>query len=32
MPKKEFVIGTASEPEDPKESKDSMEGMDMEGQ
>lgn len=28
MPKKEFVIGTASEPEDPNESKDSM---DMEG-
>jgi hypothetical protein len=32
MPKKEFVIGTASEPEGPEESKDSMEGMDMEGQ
>lgn len=31
MPKKEFVIGTASEKEDPNESKDSMEGMDMEG-
>ncbi|MFP7300550.1 FixH family protein [Neobacillus niacini] len=31
MPKKEFVIGTPSEPEDPSESKDSMEGMDMEG-
>jgi hypothetical protein len=30
MPKKEFIIGTASEPEDPKDSKDSME-MDMEG-
>ncbi len=30
MPKKEFIIGTASEPEDPKEAKDSME-MDMEG-
>jgi hypothetical protein len=28
MPKKEFVIGNASEPEDPKDSKDSME---MEG-
>lgn len=28
MPKEEFVIGTASEPEDPNESKDSM---DMEG-
>jgi hypothetical protein len=27
MPKKEFVIGTASETEDPNESKDSMEGM-----
>jgi YtkA-like len=24
MPKKEFVVGTASEPEDPDESKDSM--------
>ncbi|MEC1521338.1 FixH family protein [Neobacillus niacini] len=24
MPKKEFVVGTASEPEDPSESKDSM--------
>lgn len=31
MPKKEFIVGTASEPEDPNESKDSMEGMDMEG-
>jgi hypothetical protein len=31
MPKKEFVIGTPSEPEDPNKSKDSMEGMDMEG-
>jgi len=28
MPKKEFVVGTASEPEEPNESKDSM---DMEG-
>lgn len=28
MPKKEFIIGTASEPEDPKDMKDSME---MEG-
>ena len=28
MPREEFVIGTASEPEDPNESKDSM---DMEG-
>jgi hypothetical protein len=31
MPKKEFIVGTASEPEDPNESKDSMEEMDMEG-
>lgn len=31
MPKKEFIVGTASEPEDPNKSKDSMEGMDMEG-
>ena len=30
MPKKEFVVGNASEPEDPKDAKDSME-MDMEG-
>lgn len=30
MPKKEFIIGNASEPEDPKDAKDSME-MDMEG-
>ncbi|MEH7181130.1 FixH family protein [Neobacillus vireti] len=30
MPKKEFIVGTASEPEDPKDAKDSME-MDMEG-
>ncbi|WHY84297.1 FixH family protein [Neobacillus novalis] len=28
MPKKEFVVGTPSEPEDPK-AKDSMENMDM---
>ncbi|SDL89951.1 FixH family protein [Bacillus sp. OK048] len=30
MPKKEFIVGNASEPEDPKDAKDSME-MDMEG-
>ncbi|WP_045524064.1 FixH family protein [Neobacillus niacini] len=31
MPKKVFVVGTPSEPEDPSESNHSMEGMDMEG-
>lgn len=31
MPKKEFVVGTPSEPEDPNDAKDSMEDMDMEG-
>lgn len=31
MPKKEFVVGTPSEPEDPSDAKDSMEDMDMEG-
>jgi len=27
MPKKEFIVGTASEPEEQKDSSDSMEGM-----
>jgi hypothetical protein len=31
MPKKEFIVGTPSEPEDEEDAKDSMEGMDMEG-
>lgn len=31
MPKKEFIIGSPSEPEDPNETKHSMEDMEMEG-
>ncbi|MEH7014368.1 FixH family protein [Neobacillus niacini] len=31
MPKKIFIVGTPSEPEDPSESNHSMDGMDMEG-